>query len=83
MRSELGSLGAAVTETEDGLIVNGPVTLKGGSVHAYNDHRIAMALSVAALGADKETIIEGAECVSKSYPNFFEDLRSIGVAVVG
>ena len=83
MRSELVSLGADVTETEDGLIVNGPVTLKGGNVHAYNDHRIAMALSVAALGADKETIIEGAECVNKSYPNFFEDLRSIGVAVVG
>jgi 3-phosphoshikimate 1-carboxyvinyltransferase len=83
MRSELVSLGADVTETEDGLILNGPVMLKGGSVHAYNDHRIAMALSVAALGAEKEIVIEGAECVNKSYPNFFEDLRSIGVAVVG
>jgi 3-phosphoshikimate 1-carboxyvinyltransferase len=40
-----------------------------------------MALSVAALGAQREVVIRGAECVSKSYPNFFEDLRTIGVEV--
>jgi len=83
MRSELVSLGADVTETEDGLTLNGPVKLKGGTAQSHNDHRIAMALSVAALGAEGEIVIEGAECINKSYPNFFEDLRSIGVEVVG
>jgi 3-phosphoshikimate 1-carboxyvinyltransferase len=81
MRTELHSLGADVTETEDGLILKGPASLSGGSVYAHNDHRIAMALSVAALGARSNSIIRGAECVSKSYPNFFADLRSIGAEV--
>ncbi|MGA3295877.1 MAG: 3-phosphoshikimate 1-carboxyvinyltransferase [Candidatus Bathyarchaeia archaeon] len=81
MQAELYSLGADITETDDGLILKGPATLKGGSVCAHNDHRIAMALSVAALGAQREVVIRGAECVSKSYPNFFEDLRTIGVEV--
>jgi len=52
-------------------------------VQAHNDHRIAMALSIAALCAKDEVTIQGAECVKKSYPGFFEDLRSIGVRVVG
>ena len=81
IRTELHSLGADVTETEDGLLLKGPAPLSGGSVYAHNDHRIAMALSVAALGARSNTVIRGAECVSKSYPNFFEDLRTIGVEV--
>jgi 3-phosphoshikimate 1-carboxyvinyltransferase len=79
VRTELQSLGASVTETESGLILEGPVALKGGIVHAHQDHRIAMALSVAALGAQGEVTIEGAECISKSYPNFFEDFRKIGL----
>ena len=83
MRSELASLGGEVTETEDGLVLNGPITLTGGIVKSHGDHRVAMALSIAALGAKKGVSIKGAECVSKSYPNFFEDLRSIGVKVVG
>jgi 3-phosphoshikimate 1-carboxyvinyltransferase len=78
-RTELHSLGVDVTETQDGLSVSGPATLKGGSVYAHKDHRIAMALSVAALCAQGEVVIKGAECVNKSYPNFFEDLRTIGV----
>ena len=83
MRSELVSLGGKVEETEDGLILTGPINLRGGVVQAHNDHRIAMALSIAALCAKDEVTIQGAECVKKSYPGFFEDLRSIGVRVVG
>jgi 3-phosphoshikimate 1-carboxyvinyltransferase len=83
MRSELSSLGGDVIETEDGLVLSGPVTLTGGIAQSHNDHRIAMALSIAALGAKKEVSIQGAECVNKSYPSFFKDLRSIGVGVVG
>lgn len=83
MRSELVSLGGKVIETEDGLVLSSPVTLTGGIVQSHRDHRIAMALSIAALGAKSEVTIRGAECVNKSYPSFFEDLRSIGVQVVG
>lgn len=81
--SELGSLGADIIEREDGWIVRGPSSLTGGEVRSHGDHRIAMALSVAALGANSKIAIEDAECVSKSYPNFFEDLRSLGVDVIG
>lgn len=79
MRTELHTLGAEITETSDGLLVKGPARLKGGVVKSHNDHRVVMALSIAALGAQKKVVIEGAECVSKSYPSFFEDLRSIGI----
>ena len=80
--TELNALGANIRETSDGLVVHGPTLLSGGCVHSHGDHRIAMALSVAALGAREKVVIEGAECVSKSYPNFFDDLRSLGVEVV-
>ena len=81
MRTELNSLGAHVKETDEGLIMNGPTAFKGGQVYAHNDHRIAMALSVAALGSRGDVMIEGAECVSKSYPNYFEEMRTIGMEV--
>jgi 3-phosphoshikimate 1-carboxyvinyltransferase len=80
--SELSSLGADIRETDDGLIVRGPSCLHAGVVHSHGDHRIAMALSIAALGASGSITIEAAECVSKSYPGFFDDLRSIGVEIV-
>jgi len=80
--SELSALGADIIETDGGLIVSGPTPLTGGVVHSHGDHRIAMALSVAALGAHDNVVIKDAECVSKSYPNFFDDLRLLGVEVV-
>ncbi len=80
--SELETLGAKIAETGDGLVVQGPAPLSGGMVHSHGDHRIAMALSIAALGASEKVVIGEAECVSKSYPNFFDDLRSLGVEVV-
>jgi 3-phosphoshikimate 1-carboxyvinyltransferase len=82
IRSELFSLGADITETEDGLILNGPVNLRGGTVKSHNDHRIAMALSIAALRGREEIVIEGVECVNKSYPRFFDDYRSLGVEAI-
>ena len=52
--------------------------IRGGvEVESYGDHRMAMTLAVAALLSDKEITIKGAECVSKSYPNFFEDLEML------
>ena len=54
------------------------VKLQGGVIDSHNDHRIAMAAAVAALNAQGDVMIRGAECVAKSYPFFFEDLKKIG-----
>lgn len=80
--SELGALGARIKEGEDGLTIQGPSYLRGGVVQSHNDHRVAMALTIAALGASEDVIITDAECVSKSYPNFFGDLESLGVEII-
>jgi 3-phosphoshikimate 1-carboxyvinyltransferase len=76
--SELTKMGAHVSEQKDCLRISGG-PLKGASVLTQGDHRIAMAAAVAALGAKQETALDDAECVSKSYPNFFQDLETIGV----
>jgi 3-phosphoshikimate 1-carboxyvinyltransferase len=68
---------------EDSLTVTGPCKLHGAEVDPHNDHRIAMACAVAALGAEGETVIQDAECVKKSYPRFFIDLQRLGVEMVG
>ena len=73
---ELGRLGAAITETADGFIVEGPTRLHGARCQSHGDHRIAMMLAVAGLIAAGETVIEGAECVDVSFPAFFEALAS-------
>ena len=51
--------------------------LAGGTVHAHDDHRLAMAFAIAALGARAPVTIEGAEAVSVSYPGFFDDLERL------
>jgi len=80
---ELKKMGAEITMKEDGLIIRGPCTIHGATIDPHNDHRIAMACAVAALNARGETKIQNSECVSKSYPRFFDDLRSLGVNTVG
>ena len=70
----LSALGADITELEDGWRIAGPVKLKGGRVSAMGDHRVAMALAVAALAAESPVEIEDPECVNISYPGFFETL---------
>jgi 3-phosphoshikimate 1-carboxyvinyltransferase len=81
--SELAAMGADVTKTGDGIRIHGPASLRGGVVQSHGDHRVAMALTVAALGADDRVEIQGSECVSKSYPTFFDDMRALGVEVNG
>lgn len=74
----LKRLGAAVEEKEDELIVTGG-KLKGGcEVNGYNDHRVVMSMAIAALICEKPLIIRGAEAVSKSYPDFFDEYRRLG-----
>jgi 3-phosphoshikimate 1-carboxyvinyltransferase len=68
----LRAMGAEVIEFEDGLDVPGGQTLHGATIDSGGDHRIAMAFSVAALRAEGETLIQGADSAAISFPEFFE-----------
>ena len=81
--AELRKMGADILVTEEGLKINGGCSLHGATIDPHNDHRIAMSCSVAALGANGETKIQDVECINKSYPQFFSDMRLIGANVVG
>ncbi|NPV07155.1 MAG: 3-phosphoshikimate 1-carboxyvinyltransferase [Anaerolineae bacterium] len=72
--SELRALGARIEELPDGYVVEGPTPLRATTVSSHGDHRLAMALAVAALVADGPVTIEGAECADDSFPGFFEVL---------
>ena len=77
--TNLRLMGANVEEHPDGLTVQGPTRLRGASLDAFGDHRIAMAFTVAALIADGSTEIYGADCVNISFPEFFTLLDSVVV----
>lgn len=76
--TELNKLGADIRELEDSLIISGVKELKGGEVDSHNDHRIAMALAIAATRAKGEVIINNPNAIEKSYPNFFKDYTKLG-----
>ena len=80
---ELTKMGAQITINDDGLIIQGGSLLHGATIDPHNDHRIAMACAVVALCAEGETTIQNADCVRKSYPQFFTHLKQIGVDLVG
>jgi len=71
-------LGADVSETADGLVVNGTAALRGGEADACGDHRIAMMAAVASCACTDAVIIRGAEAVNKSYPGFWADFNALG-----
>ena len=75
--SELNKLGANIKEFSDGLEITGSAKFKGAVVESFGDHRMVMALSVADLVASGETIVENAEVVDISFPNFFDILDSL------
>ena len=75
---ELEKLGAKVIETEDGMIFEGVERFKGAVLDSHNDHRLAMAFAMASLKCDGEITILNAECVTKSYPDFFKVFESLG-----
>lgn len=75
---ELNRLGAKIEAGEDYLVVHGVDSLHGGECETYSDHRIAMSLAVASQRCTEPIVIKGAQCVSKSYPTFFEDFRKLG-----
>ncbi len=78
MQTGLALLGADIVQTEDGLRINGKKALCGGCVDGFGDHRIVMSFAVAAQRASGNVRILGAEAHTKSYPDFFSDLRSVG-----
>jgi 3-phosphoshikimate 1-carboxyvinyltransferase len=75
---EFGKLGCRIRVQGDEMQITGG-RLEGGATDSHGDHRIAMAAAVAALTATDKIHIAGAECVSKSYADFFDDLAALGV----
>lgn len=74
MVDNLKRMGADITATSDGMIINGGKALHGAEIDSFSDHRIAMSFAIAALNAQGETTIKGDEWISISYPGFYEDL---------
>jgi len=82
MAAELKKVGAAISETKDGLIVQGlrgknTRRLKGTSCLSYGDHRVAMSMAIAALVADGETTIQDTACIDTSFPEFDSVLSTL------
>lgn len=75
--TELKKLGASIEETEDGMIIEGPTPLTGGTLSSYGDHRLGMMAAIAALAASDAVTIEDPACIAISYPSFFEDLEKL------
>ncbi|MEP7258163.1 MAG: 3-phosphoshikimate 1-carboxyvinyltransferase, partial [Flavitalea sp.] len=81
LQDEFGKMGVVIQLDEDIMTVEGGNAVKGAAVHSRHDHRIAMACAVAGLRADGNTDIEQAEAIDKSYPDFYNDLQSLGASV--
>jgi 3-phosphoshikimate 1-carboxyvinyltransferase len=81
LQEEFGKMGVAIDLSDDIMVVHGGNGVKGATVHSRHDHRIAMACAVAALRADGETVIEEAQAVKKSYPDFYGHLKTLGAGI--
>lgn len=79
--SEFGKMNIEIRLEDDLMLITGGRTM-GAAVSSHNDHRIAMAAAVAALGAEGRVSIADSQCVAKSYPDFFNDLGKAGVSVI-
>lgn len=78
----LNELGASVTETAEGLIIEGTGKIKGGTVDSWGDHRIVMMASMISAISGSPVKITNSQAVNKSYPGFFDDLSSLGVEIL-
>ncbi|MEO6355040.1 MAG: 3-phosphoshikimate 1-carboxyvinyltransferase, partial [Ferruginibacter sp.] len=81
LQEEFGKMGIKITLQDDLMLIEGGHGVTGASVHSHHDHRIAMACAVAGLKASGATIIEEAEAINKSYPDFYEHLKQLGATV--
>lgn len=73
----LKAMGADITPTEDGMIIHGGNTLHGARIKTYGDHRIAMSFAIAGLNAEGTTTFDDENCVTVSYPSFYQDLEKL------
>jgi 3-phosphoshikimate 1-carboxyvinyltransferase len=80
LSEEFGKMNIKIEINDDYLIVTGG-KVKGARINSHDDHRIAMAAAVAALGASDTVHIKDSHCIAKSYPGFFDDLRKVGAIV--
>lgn len=81
LEKEFRKSGFEVTNTGNSLVVNGGFRVKGGRGESHGDHRISMALAVAAASSVNGIALTGYEAVAKSYPGFFDDIRACGMEV--
>jgi len=81
LQGEFAKMGVVITLQDNLMLVKGSKSVKAAIVHSRHDHRIAMACAVAALVAEGETIIEEADAINKSYPNFYHHLEQLGARV--
>lgn len=81
IQQELGKMGVVVELQNNLMLIHGGKGLNGAHVHSRHDHRIAMMCAVAGLKAQVETVIDEAQAVSKSYPNFYEHIQQLGAVV--
>jgi 3-phosphoshikimate 1-carboxyvinyltransferase len=81
LQEEFGKMGVTIKLQDDLMLIEGGQGVKGATVHSHHDHRIAMACAVAGLKATGDTIIEEAEAINKSYPDFYEHLKLLGASV--
>lgn len=76
----LSAMGARIRELPDGMVIEGPTPLRGARLHSYGDHRVAMAMAVAASIAGGESRIDDSAAVGISYPGFFDELDRVCAA---
>jgi 3-phosphoshikimate 1-carboxyvinyltransferase len=81
LQEEFGKMGIEISFQDDMMLIKGGTGVRGAEVSSRHDHRIAMACAVAALKADDEVIIDDAEAVNKSYPQFWEHLQKLNAEV--
>ncbi len=81
LQEEFGKMGVRIELNDDTMIIHGGNRVKGANVHSRHDHRIAMACAIADLKAEGETVIEEAQAIKKSYPDFYDDLEKLGADV--
>ncbi len=77
MTEELTKLGVRIEEKRNGMVINGASGFKGASCDSHGDHRVAMALTIAGLKANEESVIENSECIDTSFPGFVELLERV------
>ena len=80
--TELGKMGAKIHVGNDMIKIEGNRELVGSTFDSHGDHRVAMACAAASLGAKGESVIQDSKAVSKSYPEFFQDLTKLGAQLI-